>query len=451
MHPGLFEYQRTAAYWLADNEHPNLLLGDSMGVGKTASSIGGADLIGARNILVVCPGIARVAWQREMIRWQTIDRSVSVMFGSKDTADTDVVITSYSLLPTKVAFKKLMARRWDLIICDEIHLIKSREARRTKAMLGPKCTGTGGLLSKTTRFWGLSGTPLPNSLAEFWTMARALFPGTTDGVERYQSWCDWFTVSRETPFGTVITGSKNIPDFLRRVKSFVLRRTMNQVLPGMPDLRVTDVVLTPDTLPPRSAELDEVERVIKGALAQSKGGNTEEAQAALAACKEMHIASHRKWVGAAKAPAVAAQINADFASGLDKIVLFAYHGTTIDILKENIKGSEVIDGRTPVKRRQDIIDRFQTSPDAKCVIVQIDIASTALTLTASCQVAFAETTYVPKDVWQAICRCHRLGQKRPVLARIFSLKGSSDEQINATLARKTRDISAIEAGLTSTK
>lgn len=448
MHSDLFPFQRDAATWLASHQSLNLLLGDAMGVGKTASSIAGADLVGAKSILVVCPGIARVNWQREVHRWQTVNRSVGVMFGSKDKASTDVVITSYSLLPQRAALQKLLARDWDLVIADESHLIKSREAKRTRCLLGNRCNGQAGLVSKAKRFWCLTGTPIPNNLAEFWTVAHGLFQGSTEGLERYTLWKDYFTTSRDTEFGNVIVGSRNHGDFIRRVKPFVLRRTMQQVLPNMPALRITDVVLTPDRLPPRSAELDEVDRVIKGALAKAGKGDSDEAKAAMSSLKEMHIASLRKWTGEAKAEAVAAQINQDFAGGMDKVVIFAVHRTVIETLSANIPGSLVIDGRTPVHRRQEIIDKFQNSGlNARVVIVQIEIGSTALTLTASCNVVFAETSYVPKDIWQAVCRCHRLGQKRPVLARIFSLRGSSDEQVSATLARKTRDISTIEQGL----
>ena len=83
------------------------------------------------------------------------------------------------------------------------------------------------------------------------------------------------------------------------------------------------------------------------------------------------------------------------------------------------------------------------------VAVHIDIASTAIDLTAANDVVFAETTWVPKDVLQASMRCMGVNQSKPVLARIMSLKGSIDEAISETIVRKHRTISKIETRFAS--
>lgn len=456
MHPDLYPYQVEGAYWLADNEHPNLLLGDEMGVGKTPTSIAGADLIGAKNVLVICPGIARANWQREFGRWQTMNRTIGVMYGSKDNLSTDVVVTSYSLVTTKKAFAKLMARSWDLMILDEAHALKNKDSSRAKRVYHDylKPVNGKGLKSKAARVWLLTGTPIPNDLSEMWTHTRALFPEAIKGLERYRMWVDMFCTTRDTDFGTTIVGSKNTAEFVRRIKPYTLRRTIAQVLPQMPSLRVETVLVEPDTLPPRSAEIIELEKVVSAALAASAGGRTEAAQEAMRAAKEIHISSLRMWTGLAKAPAVAQQICTDFENGLDKTVLFAVHRETIKILHAGIPGSAVIDGRTSEKEANRLIDIFQgrvtptlNASPLVCLIIQLDKGNAALTLTAACHVSFCETNWVPKDLIQAIGRVRRIGQTRPVLARIFSLKGSVDAQISATLARKTREISVIDNAL----
>jgi SWI/SNF-related matrix-associated actin-dependent regulator 1 of chromatin subfamily A len=426
------------------------LLGDSMGVGKTPASIAASDLVGAKSVLVLCPGIARVNWAREYRRWQTRNRTIGVAAGSNDIPNRDVVIASYNLLPRRKALVKLLSRDWDLIIADESHNLKNRDAKQTKACFGNRCDGTRGLKSKAFRFWELSGTPIPNNLSEFWTHCRALFPAAIEGLEKYWQWEEQFCETVETEYGTRIVRSKNLEEFVRRVKPFVLRRKFDDVIKDVPPVRVSQVVIKPDRLPPRPEGLAETERVVNAALAKSTHGNTEEAKAILKSLKDMHVSTLIKWTGLAKAATVAEQLCADFADGMDKVVVFARHTDTIDVLAAKLPRCAVIDGRTRQKDRDDYIDNFQGRANTRRIdslVVHLDIASTALTLTASHQVVFAEYSWVPKDIQQAIARCRRIGQTRPVFARLFSLQGSYDEQMGAVLARKTRETGAAENAL----
>jgi len=70
-------------------------------------------------------------------------------------------------------------------------------------------------------------------------------------------------------------------------------------------------------------------------------------------------------------------------------------------------------------------------------------AGIAITLTASCEVAFIEKSWVPGDLVQALKRCHRRGQTRPVRVRSFTLFDSSDELVDEALIRKVKELSKI--------
>ena len=81
----------------------------------------------------------------------------------------------------------------------------------------------------------------------------------------------------------------------------------------------------------------------------------------------------------------------------------------------------------------------------KILILQISVGGTALTLHRAHRVIFAELSWVPADVAQAAARCHRIGQKKSVLATLVSLSGSIDERVVGTLMRKSRELAALEA------
>jgi SWI/SNF-related matrix-associated actin-dependent regulator 1 of chromatin subfamily A len=452
IHPDLFPYQVEGAEWMADHWSPNVLLGDGMGLGKTIISIAGSDLVCARNILVLCPGIARVNWAREFQKWQTRKRTVGIVTGSNDVPVRDVVIASYSVIVKRKALVKLLSRQWDLLICDEAHALKENNSLRAKAVYGNRCDRAKGLSAQSKRTWLLTGTPIPNHLGEMWTHCRALFPEASAGLERRTHWLDHFCDTIETEYGTRILRSKNLDDFVQRIKPYTLRRKFEDIFKDMPPLRLSQVIVHPDKLPPRPEGLAETEKIIRAALIKSEGAMTDEAKAILKSIKGEHIATLRKWTGIAKAPAVAEILRHDFSDGMDKCVVFARHTDVIDILRKNLPHPAVIDGRTPMKDRDGIIDNFQGRKAAQridALIVHIDIASTALTLTAANQVAFAETEWVPKDVQQALARCYRIGQTRPVMGRIFSLQGSTDEHLGAALVRKTKITSAVENALSA--
>jgi SNF2 family DNA or RNA helicase len=448
MNPRLFPFQRRGAQWLAGKAAA--ILADDMGVGKTSQAIGGADLIGAASILVLVPGIARVNWVREFEMWQTVPRTVGAIMTGKDRPKTQVVICSYSLARQLGVLTFLIAHEWDLLILDEAQTLKSDVALVSRCVYGNKFDRTHGIIASCKRVWLLSGTIAPNHPGEIWTHCASLFPD----VLRGRTYPDWVRDYCEVdPFSKLVVGYSEAGkyDLPKLLAPHILRRTMTQVFPEMPPLRFSQVVVHPEKLPPKSREVAETELIVEAAIAKADAGESEEARMILAELDEMHLSSLVKWTGVAKAPAIAEFVANELANGLDKVVIFALHREVFATLETIIPDTVCIHGDTPNKRRQELIDGFQGKVPGfspKGLILHTRIASTALTLTAARDVVFAETPWVPADIQQAAKRCHRLGQTRAVLARVFSLRDSVDEKIGKTLVRKIRSTTAFEAGIT---
>jgi SWI/SNF-related matrix-associated actin-dependent regulator of chromatin subfamily A-like protein 1 len=332
--------------------------------------------------------------------------------------------------------------------------IASSSQRRTQVLYGRYCDATKGLASRAARVWLLSGTPIPNGLHEMWAHARALFPKAVSGLESYSAWMNHFCYTERGDFGVRVMDARHIEDFVERFHPYIKRRLLKDVQPDLPPIRYSNVVVQPNTVPAPLAHVVEQETVLRAALARARGGagNGDEI-AALAAIDTMHISSLHKWTGITKAPAVAEYIAAEMQQGSRKVVIFAKHSEVFEVLKKTLPGrGAVINGQTATNKRQPIIDEFQGRVADKVLdwlAVHIDIASTAIDLTAANDVVFAETTWVPKDVQQAAMRCMGVNQTKPVLARIMSLKGSIDEAISDTIVRKYRTISKIETHFTN--
>lgn len=444
MHPDAFPYQRVGAEWLARQEAG--LLCDEMGVGKTLTAIGASDLVGAKKVLMVVPGIARRTCEEEWSKWQTCSRDIGSVYTSKLIPDTDVLMVSYSMLAELKVMRYLLSRKWDVLICDEAHLAKNPASWRTRAIYGNNCDGQFGLVSVSRQVWPMSGTLMPNNASELYSHCRGLFPDVHRG-RTYARWVDDYCVKRRDS-ESILRNSSGAAELAQLMRPHLMRRMSKDVLPDLPPLRIGRVVLQPDKLPPRSSEIEETETAVKAAFFKANNGQSDAAIAAMAAIDEIHLASLRKWTGIAKAHAIGEYLAHELNSGLDRIVVFAIHREVIAILEAALPDCAAIHGGVSQKKRDRIIAGFQGRVPGyapRALICNMEIANAALTLTAAANVGFAEWSFVPKDIQQAVKRCHRNGQTRPVLGRLFSLAGSTDDMIARVVERKLKQVTSFNS------
>ena len=465
MHPDLAPFQIKGATWLAAPEQITAILGDEQGVGKSAQAISAWELLGATKNLIICPGIARHNWLREINIWSTVPRKAVAIMGANlqaidveskpaDATKADTIVVSDSLLRSINVLRFLIrgGRRWDTVIWDEAQRGKNEGAWRTRAVYGPDTDARRGISSTAKRMWLLSGTMMPRHPGELWTHCHALFPDVAKG-RSYARWCEDYCRMDHT--GKIFGAQKDaIPQLAERLHKHWLRRNASDVLPELPALRVTHIPVQPDKLPPMSTEVAETMMVVESAMRVLAAGNKDEAHRILMSAGEMHLATLRKWTGVALAPAVAEYLKMDLDSGLDKVVVFAEHRNVIAILEKLLPDAVALHGDVPVKKRQRILDGFQgLIPDysPRCLVVNIEMASTAIPLTAACRCAFAEVPWVPTTVDQAIKRLRRKGQTRPVLAQLFSLAGSVHEAVISVLTRRAKEVMRLAQEISAEK
>jgi DNA helicase INO80 len=174
------------------------------GLGKTVQSISlMAWLAETHNIwgpfLVVAPASTLHNWQQEVTKFapnlKTLpywgnakDRKVLRKFWSgkrlysKD-APFHVLITNYQIV---VADQSYFSRvKWQYMILDEAHAIKSAATARWKTLLSFNCRNR--LL--------LTGTPVQNSMQELWALLHFIMPTLFDSHEEFS---EWFSKDIET-------------------------------------------------------------------------------------------------------------------------------------------------------------------------------------------------------------------------------------------------------------
>lgn len=469
-HP--FPFQDLAIDWLIRRRVAILAL--EMGLGKTLVAIRAADSLGLRRILVICPAVAITNWIREFQMGQTMDRTVGGVYHSKDRPGTDVVIVNYDKI-SRNSVADLVDRKWDLLIGDEGHYLKSSTASRTKRFYGklnyplgdPR---QGGLVGRADYTWILTATPIPNHLGEIWTHVRALAPellplGPNGRPLNYWQFTEKYCECRDTPFGIQILGNRKatLPEVRSMLRHFVLRVKKTEVLPDLPPIRFVTTVVEAREIDPALRNLEfhpeimDLYATLEAARAKveldgrRKGAGTlraDEAADLLAALDSRpgHVATLRRMTSLVKVDPAIQLLADELGSGaLAKVVVFAVHRETVDRLAEGLKqfGSVKLYGGTPQRDRQAAIDGFQNDAQTRVFVGQIQACGTAINLTAASDVVFVESSWVPSENSQAAGRAHRIGTQGAVLVRFLALAGSVDELVQDALARKTAAINQV--------
>lgn len=431
-----FPYQVKGADFLAQRQHA--FLADGMGLGKSRQAIMAADYVGATKILVLCPSVARTNWAAEFKRFSVHIRDVQVLVKTSDKPEADVLIASYDYASSANGKKSL--NQWgssDVLIVDEAHFIKNRDAKRTKAVYGYLSRGKNCLVEQAKRVWLLSGTPMPNNASELWTHLRALWPQKIDDmnlvgfIERY---CKTY----HTQFGHRIIGNKNVPNLKYILSDLMLRRTAEKVLPELPPITWDEFSLDDvDAKAVHDAEREEEVVHLRAAIAT---GETDLATAG------MHLQSLRRLTGTVKAgPAAEWITNLLDDNKEQKLIVFAIHSDVIEILKDRLAkyGAVELTGKTSAEKRDKNIERFRNDADCRVFIGQIHACGTAINLQVASLVVFVEFDWTPANNLQAAKRAHRIGQTRPVQVTMLHIPGTTDQLVSRTLTEKLQRINEI--------
>ncbi len=420
----LYPYQRAGAAWLA--ERPRALLADEMGLGKSAQAIAACDATGAQEVLVICPASVIETWKREFRKFSRMGIVPQC--------------TSYEGA-TKYDSTSKSDKRFDILILDECHYLKTPTSKRTRAVFGEKCDGVGGLIERADRVICLSGTPMPNNPAELWPALRALAPETITNSKSGKPYSYWQFVSKycrtvDKGFGQQIVGAKNHDKLAEAIKPFVLRRLKAEVLKDLPPIRF-DTLHMEGRIPPEllGPEADMIRAALESDGVEGLRSLTP------------YVATLRRLTGLAKAWPAAEWVKTWLECCDDKIVIFAHHQEVIQAIHDKVKSTDYLTvfltGATAPLNRMKAIDAFQNNPRCRIFLGQIQAAGTGITLTAASDVLFVESSWVPAENQQAAMRVHRIGQKNACLIRFATLAGSIDEQIQRAVARKTADISQV--------
>lgn len=397
-----------------------VLLADEMGLGKTVQALGIASFYRREwPALVVVPSSLRLAWKSEISRWLNV-QAIQVIRSGADRfyADKDFYIISYDLLQKHPKFQDRAGKAFDIVICDESHLLKSWHAQRTCQILP--------LLENARRAVLISGSPALNNAFELYPQVTALLPSFLPGPAEFgERYCCVDSFQGQERF----TGSVRPSELRQLLSTVMLRRGKAEVLSQLPPKRRRSVPLE---LPVAPEELQW--------QGDAQGIQDEEESKAYQSYQSVYAR-----VGLAKAEVAADYVEMLLDSMNDsKVLVFFHHEVVGNIIENKLKQSKVayvrIDGKTPQVRREAEVLRFQEQPSVRIAVLSITACGLGLTLTAASVIVFAELYSVPKIMEQAEDRAHRIGQTKSIDVHYLVAHGTVDDNILACLARKETEL-----------
>lgn len=438
---------------------------------NTVSALGASNNIDEVNsMLIICLASHKEHWKRAVEKWDMHELSVDIAEGDY-FPDTECVVINYDILHRH--YDAIRAGTWDILICDEAHVLQNEEARRTLNVFGGKKKEYDEKRKKKVwkkwqgisahREFYLTGTPIPNRVKNMWTLIKRCDPkGLGRNLEAFE---DRYCAAYETFHGRDANGASNLEELRTLLRDrFMVRHLKDEVLKDLPPKIRQVIPLSGKGLQKKlQAEKDAVAELLvayEAKMGIHKDLDEESlAELVMNARPQMFddyaeqctddigkdtplskLAIARQELALAKVPMIIEHVSNLMDQG-EKVIVFAYHRAVIEALKERWHNScACIYGGTPTKKRQAEADRFQEDPDCNPFIGQYTAAGTGYTLTESHIVVCCEITWLPHELSQAEDRAHRIGQEDVVMVHHLVVEGSMDMGMLGKIVAKQKII-----------
>ena len=482
IYPYLFDYQKTGVQWLWElfQQRVGGIIGDEMGLGKTIQVIAFlAALHYSKKLsepaIVVCPPTVMKQWVDEFHRWwpplrvsilhtsgsgmvniksesNAEDRLMSQAWGyqgSKATAkgqksarrilnrvvqEGHVLVTTYSGLQTYSSL--LIPVEWGCAILDEGHKIRNPDTAITI-----HCKEL-----RTAHRIILSGTPMQNNLIELWSLFDFVFPMRLGTLVSFRQ--QFEIPIRQGGYANasnlqVQTAAKCAETLKDAISPYLLQRFKADVAADLPK-KSEQVLFCKLTKIQRQAYEMFLRSNDMSAIIRGKKDVLYGVDLLRKICNHPDLTEHRtlslktdynygSGSKSGKMQVVKALLEIWRDTG-HKTLLFAQHRIMLDILERfinSLTGFDYrrMDGNTPIKLRQGLVDEFNRDPDIHVFLLTTKVGGLGVNLTGADRVIIYDPDWNPSTDVQARERAWRLGQKREVTIYRLMTAGTIEEKI----------------------
>jgi non-specific serine/threonine protein kinase len=437
-------YQQVGVRWLYLLAQLGLgaCLADDMGLGKTIQVLALLLVLkrqaGAqpRPSLLVAPASLLANWAAEIERFAPGLKALIAHPSALPAADlkalrperlgdTDLVITSYG----SVLRMPWMAEvSWKLAVLDEAQAIKNPDAKQTRAV---KKLKAGARLA-------LTGTPVENRLGDLWSIFDFVNPGLLGSSREFTNFAKRLAGQPHGSYGPL--RELVSPYILRRLKT---DKTVIADLPDKTEMKAfcplsrKQAALYEQAVKELAEQLDDVTGIRRKGLVLSF------------LMRFKQICNHpSQWLGDggwseadsgkwARLRDIAEVI----AAKQEKMLVFTQFREVIAPLAAFLgsifeRPGLVLHGQTEVKKRKDLVRRFQEDEAVGFFVLSLKAGGSGLNLTAASHVVHFDRWWNPAVENQATDRAFRIGQTKNVLVHKFVCRGTVEEKIDQLIESK---------------
>ncbi|HPQ38311.1 MAG TPA: DEAD/DEAH box helicase [Synergistaceae bacterium] len=439
----LRHYQEEGFAWLASLRRWNLgaCLADDMGLGKTVQTLAHLqrerEKGETRPALLICPTSVANNWRKEAERF-TPGLPVLVHHGSSRhrkknflsaAENQGLVISTFGLLQRDLPLFQEVS--WSSFILDEAQNIKNPETKQSRAARS---------IPAKHRI-ALTGTPVENRPLDLWSLMDFLNPGLLGSQGFFTK---TFHKSRENP-----QKEKALEKLKNLTSPFVLRRlkTDRSIIQDLPEKIITREYcsLTKEQASLYQSVLEEMKQGLE------KGGEKERQGLVLATLTKLkQICNHPVQFLRDNSPLEnrsgklrrLVDLLEEIQEAREYCLIFTQYREMGEMLQSWLQqyfAREIflLHGGVPRKKRDEMVDIFQNSPEAPQIfILSLKAGGTGLTLTRANHVIHYDRWWNPAVENQATDRAFRIGQKKNVQVHTFLVPGTLEERIEILLERK---------------
>ncbi|XP_068656089.1 ATP-dependent DNA helicase DDM1-like isoform X2 [Aristolochia californica] len=418
----LKSYQLKGVKWLISlwQNGLNGILADQMGLGKTVQTIGFLSHLKSNGLhgpyLVIAPLSTLSNWanefsrfvpsmnvilyhgtrkERQEIQQRHMPRAISPTF--------PVILTSYEIAMNDS--KHLSRYTWKYVVVDEGHRLKNTHCK---------------LLRELRRFpidnkLLLTGTPLQNNLAELWSLLNFILPDIFSSHEEFESWFDLSGKCSNEAQGEQLEEKRRVQVISKLhsiLRPFLLRRMKEDVEQMLP--RKKEIILYAN-MSAHQKQLQEhlVNKTLENHLMK----------------KTENILGRPGMKGKLNNLVVQLRKNCNHPDLLESDFDGSYTYPPIQELVEQCGKFQLLDRLLAqlLARKHKIQEFNDSNSNARIFLLSTRAGGLGINLTAADTCILYDSDWNPQMDLQAMDRCHRIGQTRPVhvyrLATSHSVEG----------------------------
>jgi len=431
-------YQQRGYAWMYKNARLGFgsVIADDMGLGKTIQVIATIlklkedKQLTAKKGLIVVPTTLLTNWDKEIAKFAPSIKT-HIYHGPKrqlEVDDTDLIITTYGTARSDVA--KINKRKWSMLVIDEAQNIKNPSTAQSKAIRK---------INADVKI-AMSGTPVENRMSEYWSIFDFANKGFLGSLNNF---------GREYAKPIELEADRYALNKFRRITApFIMRRvkTDKSIITDLPDKIESNQYcsLTPEQSSLYESIVQENLKMVESSEGIDRGGLILKLITALKqVCNHpaQFLKKGNRTPDVSGKSLVLFDLMKRILNNGEKTLIFTQYREMGELLAEMFAKEmnltvPFLHGGVTRKKRDAMVDDFQTNHSSRIILLSLKAAGTGLNLTAASNVVHYDLWWNPAVEAQATDRAYRIGQKNNVQVHRFITKGTFEEKIDTLIQKK---------------